>query len=409
MSYALLPPEINSGLVYAGPGSASLTAAAGAWQGLATELTSSAEGISSVSANLGGQWQGPSYTTFVNAASPYVTWMHTTAGLATQMGAHATTAATLYETVHAAVIPPPVITANRVQLLTLIATNWLGQNAPAIAANEAAYHTMWATDAAAMDSYQLASQTNNAALQDPPAAPKTSNGPSQARSLAAQPANGDPTSTTPAPGSTAIPPDMITQLNSALGLKLPADATWAQFMSAVAAQGKPPNLSWIQYLSYGAMPMRYLMMLPQLARMGSMGAMTGSALAGAQQGAAGGASTLMTQIGDFVNDKLQGAVGTLAGHFSSATNAISAKLGQAASMGSLKVPAAWSAAADGMVRAAPVLPNTTVSAPVQTMSATSGMPGGPFGNALLGAMAGRGMGAVAAKAPKVMPRTPAGG
>jgi hypothetical protein len=99
----------------------------------------------------------------------------------------------------------------------------------------------------------------------------------------------------------------------------------------------------------------------------------------------------------------------LAGHFSSATNAISAKLGQAASMGALKVPQAWSMAADGMVRAAPVLPSTTVSAPIQTMSASSGLPGGPFGNALMGAMAGRGLGAVAAKAPKVMPRSPAGG
>ncbi|MEB3035222.1 PE/PPE C-terminal domain-containing protein, partial [[Mycobacterium] nativiensis] len=93
--------------------------------------------------------------------------------------------------------------------------------------------------------------------------------------------------------------------------------------------------------------------------------------------------------------------------FSSATSAISAKLGQAASMGALKVPGAWASAADGMVRAAPVLPATTVSAPVQTMSA--GLPGGPFGHAMMGAMAGRGMGAIAAKAPKVMPRSPAGG
>jgi hypothetical protein len=159
--------------------------------------------------------------------------------------------------------------------------------------------------------------------------------------------------------------------------------------------------------SFGMMAMRMLMMLPQLARMGAMGGSMG-ALAGQSAGATG-TGTLMTQIGDFVNDKLQGAVGVLAGHFSSATNAISAKLGQAASMGALKVPQAWSMAADGMVRAAPVLPSTTVSAPIQTMSGSSGMPGGPFGNALMGAMAGRGLGAVAAKAPKVMPRSPAGG
>ena len=74
----------------------------------------------------------------------------------------------------------------------------------------------------------------------------------------------------------------------------------------------------------------------------------------------------------------------------------------------LGVPEDALAWADGMVRAAPVLPATTVSAPIQTMSA-SGLPGGPFGHAMMGAMAGRGMGAIAAKAPKVMPRSPAGG
>ena len=50
-------------------------------------------------------------------------------------------------------VPPPLIAANRVQLMTLIATNLFGQNTPAIMATEAEYSEMWAQDATAMYSY----------------------------------------------------------------------------------------------------------------------------------------------------------------------------------------------------------------------------------------------------------------
>jgi PPE-repeat protein len=47
-------------------------------------------------------------------------------------------------------VPPAVIAANRTQLASLVATNVLGQNTPAIAVTEAQYGEMWAQDAAAM-------------------------------------------------------------------------------------------------------------------------------------------------------------------------------------------------------------------------------------------------------------------
>ena len=46
-----------------------------------------------------------------------------------------------------------MIAANRVLLATLVATNFFGQNTPAIAATEAQYMEMWAQDAAAMYGY----------------------------------------------------------------------------------------------------------------------------------------------------------------------------------------------------------------------------------------------------------------
>ncbi|SPM35947.1 hypothetical protein MRAB57_3783 [Mycobacterium rhizamassiliense] len=50
-------------------------------------------------------------------------------------------------------VPPAVIASNRAELTSLIATNLMGQNAAAIAANEVAYSEMWAQDVTAMYSY----------------------------------------------------------------------------------------------------------------------------------------------------------------------------------------------------------------------------------------------------------------
>jgi PPE-repeat protein len=54
-------------------------------------------------------------------------------------------------------VPPAVVAANRIQLTTLVATNFFGQNTPAIAATEAAYVEMWAQDAAVMYGYAASS------------------------------------------------------------------------------------------------------------------------------------------------------------------------------------------------------------------------------------------------------------
>ena len=54
-------------------------------------------------------------------------------------------------------VPPPVIAANRALLAALVATNFFGQNTPAIMMTEALYAEMWAQDAAAMYGYAGAS------------------------------------------------------------------------------------------------------------------------------------------------------------------------------------------------------------------------------------------------------------
>src|SRR6201996_5937534 len=147
MDFAALPPEINSGRMYAGAGPGPMLAAAAAWDGLADDLTSAASSYQSVVDGLSGSWRGPSSTSMAAAVAPYVAWMNATAAQAEETATQARAAVATYEAAFAATVPPPVIVANRTLLMALIATNILGQNTPAIAATEAHYMQMWAQDA----------------------------------------------------------------------------------------------------------------------------------------------------------------------------------------------------------------------------------------------------------------------
>ena len=154
LDFAALPPEVNSGLMYTGPGSGPMLAAAAAWDGLGSELYLTASAYGSVISDLAAVWLGPSSIAMAAAAAPYVSWISATAGLAEATGMQAKAAVAAYEAAFAMTVPPPVIAANRALLMALIATNFFGQNTPAIMATEAQYMEMWAQDAAAMYGYR---------------------------------------------------------------------------------------------------------------------------------------------------------------------------------------------------------------------------------------------------------------
>jgi len=158
LDFAMLAPEVNSGRMYSGAGGGPLLAAAGAWNGLAADLRATALGYSSVLTELTGHvWHGPASASMAAAVAPYVGWLSSAAAQAEETAAHAEMAVAAYEAAFAATVPPPAIAANRAQLIALIATNFFGQNTPAIAATEAQYAEMWAQDAAAMHGYAIAS------------------------------------------------------------------------------------------------------------------------------------------------------------------------------------------------------------------------------------------------------------
>ena len=158
MDYGLLPPEVNSGRMYTGPGAGSLLAAAAAWGELATEVHSTAAAYQSVISTLtSGPWLGPSSVALTAAAAPYVGWLQSSAAHSDLAASQAVAAAAAHETAFAMTVPPPVIAANRALLAALLATNFLGQNTPAIATTEAEYFEMWAQDASAMYAYTSSS------------------------------------------------------------------------------------------------------------------------------------------------------------------------------------------------------------------------------------------------------------
>lgn len=156
-----------------------MRAASAAWNLIAAELESAAIQYQSTIDVLDDEWLGPASTTMAAAVDPYIAWMTATGTQAEQTAAQASNAASAYETAFAMTVPPVEVAANRAQLAMLVATNVVGQNTPAIAANEAMYAEMWAQDAAAM--YGYAGNSAAASAVKPFAqAPETSNPAAQA-------------------------------------------------------------------------------------------------------------------------------------------------------------------------------------------------------------------------------------
>lgn len=158
MDFALLPPEVNSGRIYAGPGSSPMLAAAAGWDSLAAEAVITAQAYENVLLDLAtSHWRGPSSLSLQGAAAIYISWLRVTGDQAAQTAVQARAAAAAFEQARAMTVPPVAVAANRIRLCTLLSTNVLGQNTAAIAATEAEYVEMWAQDAAAMFAYAASS------------------------------------------------------------------------------------------------------------------------------------------------------------------------------------------------------------------------------------------------------------
>ncbi|CKQ77673.1 PPE family protein [Mycobacterium tuberculosis] len=172
MEFPVLPPEINSVLMYSGAGSSPLLAAAAAWDGLAEELGSAAVSFGQVTSGLtAGVWQGAAAAAMAAAAAPYAGWLGSVAAAAEAVAGQARVVVGVFEAALAATVDPAAVAVNRMAMRALAMSNLLGQNAAAIAAVEAEYELMWAADVAAMAGYHSGASAAAAALPafSPPA------------------------------------------------------------------------------------------------------------------------------------------------------------------------------------------------------------------------------------------------
>jgi PPE-repeat protein len=427
IDFASLPPEVNSGLMYTGPGPGPMLAAAAAWDVLATEMSSAASAYGSVITDLVAVWLGPSSVAMAAAAAPFVSWIAASAGLAEATGMQATAAVAAYEAAFAMTVPPPVIAANRALLAALVATNFFGQNTPAIMATEALYAEMWAQDATAMYGYAAASLTAStlAPFAVPPLTTVAAglDAEAQAAAQAAQTAAGTAAQTasqvssllgsqlsslvsTPLSSmlsqitstmstqlssllSTQFSSVMSTQLTSMLSTQLTTATApnLAQGLTSVASSmasssSTSPALSWATLAS-----------LPTaLSSAGSLVSGTGSAASMSTLGisAMGPASSFMSSVGPTAGgfgghfQTLGFAVGDGFGPGASVFGApgmssaqMAAGVGRAATVGMLSVPQSWASSAPAFSQVSSALPGISSSAaPAVAASGPGGTPSG---------------------------------
>jgi PPE-repeat protein len=409
MSFMMFPPEINSSLMYSGAGSGPLMAAASAWGELAADLESTAAAYQAVLAQLtGATWLGPSSARMAAATAPYVDWLALTSGQAAQTSAQAQFAAAAYEGAFASTVPPAVIAANRALLAALVATNFLGQNTPAIMATEAHYMEMWFQDGLTMDTYATTAQQAVVLPQQTPA-PSTSDGGTSANAAAATQA-----ATNSATNSST---NLVTALqNLAPSLTTNSGTTSTNGVSALAAPAAAQSAGTsaattadtaVTSTAGALLPIQATYYATMLASMPAKMLISLSNSMSASQAMQAGQQAMLADVQSLVDGKLKALLGSISGQMRGFGSQITAQLAGAGKLGGLSVPNGWAQSAPQMVRAAPIMPANSVAPP----TASAGMPTSPYTQALMGAMNGRGMGTQAAKTAsvKVETRTPAGG
>jgi PPE-repeat protein len=386
--FAARPPEINSTLIYSGAGAGPMMAAAASFSSLSSELNTNAAAYESVISQLtGSEWQGPSSSAMAASAQQNIEWLQTTSAQLQEAAAKATASAAAYEAAFTASIPPPVVYANRAQLAALVATNILGQNTPAIAANEAMYGEFWAQDATAMSAYAVNAAT--AAQVTPLTPPTQSTNPAGSGAQAA--AVSSAVNSNAANSGTN---GLLSSLQSASSAAATPSATVGDELTGL--YGAMQNFAGVPLISNGFnsfdVTLSWCIMMMASA-LGTLNHFT----AGAPFG---------VTIGDV--QPLGAGLGfgtTLAGSSSGlGGGATLAGMGTAAEVGGMSVPAGWSAAAPAAASEATLAGSGWTAAADTAVTGTGGAPGIMPGMASAGGKAGMGIGGPRyGVKPRVMP------
>ncbi|WP_443677636.1 PPE family protein [Mycobacterium intracellulare] len=280
-----------------------------------------------------------------------------------------------------------MIAANRALLATLVATNILGQNTPAIATTEAQYAEMWAQDAAAMYGYagSSAAATQLAPFTTPPTTTDSSAETNQAAAVAAaaqssassnvESAVSQALSQAPAAAQSAAAATTSPGISLGLGEATGGLKSFNSFLSTLTGPYSPLGVAdagkgfYQLALNTKAMGGNVQSVDPTLHPKGLHGVLAPLLH-----------SDLLTGSTSF---QPPGA-GT-----------VSAAVGRAGVVGSLSVPANWASAAPAIRTLAAELPETMLdAAPAMAVNPGQGL----FGPTALSSLAGRAVGGSATRA-----------
>src|SRR6202020_1437976 len=313
-------------------------------------------------------------------------------------------------------VPRPAIAANRALLAALVATNFFGQNTPAIMMTEALYAEMWAQDAVAMYGYAGASQVASQVTPfvQPPQTANPDGTSSQADAVAKAAATPASQAATVAQNAASSAPATTTQTTTAA--------------TTTAATTAPPNtfIGWLEQLyqntaatvpsggwglgltggsSGNLNTMRQVLQAYFAVGLANFGYGLGQQLITPAQATAlfnPGAAAALPAL-----PPIGGTAGVSGAPFTASS--VSAQMGEASTLGRLSVPAGWQGSTPAAMEEVQ-LASAARSVPPQANGMLNGVP--MAGHAGLGAGAGRrGSGYVVKYGFRhsVMPRPPQGG
>jgi PPE-repeat protein len=274
-------------------------------------------------------------------------------------------------------VPPPMVTANRTQLATLVATNILGQNTPAIAANEAEYAGMWAQDAGAMYGYagQSAAATQLTPFTVPAQTTNSGGAASQSAVVTAAAANSAGT------GAQSTLSQLTTTLQGLASAGSTTSTTSGSsglsgILNSLTGDGSGSGLFGSSGLGLNNNFWNTLTSTGAFNPAGVVQAVTGSSFLGAGMSNVDSAVPSAMAAGFGPTTAVVPGVSGISGlsGLGGASNAVSAGVGKAATLGQLSLPPAWTTIATPNSPLASALGAAPLSAP---RSALPGMPGMP--------------------------------
>jgi len=376
---AIYPPEVTYQIMATGDQGASLRDAAAGHQTVADMLIAemTAMGLNTTSTAMVA-WQGVGGAAMEMTAGQFIAMCEAVSAWCQQGSLEAAAVAEAHGMALAQMVPAEVCLENRAELATLVATNFLGVNTPAIGVNQATYTGYWITNATARSAYGAVVTASNISTATPaPFAPMVTNpaGPAEAVAEAAARDTGHAVTASsksvtqaaemPAKGTENMGSSMAGQLGGIVG------QLGSGFGQITQMGGQLPQMA-------GQAPQMFQGLLGPL--MQGMGAPGAASLAPEAAGAIAPVSSVGGLGG--LSSALGGGAGGGGGGLTTGTSALSSSFvrpaGSFSTPNSPTLPGGWQSGAGGG----------------DASAARAGGPGGPGGGGLYGAppasMAGAG-------------------